>query len=206
MQKMNLAPIFLCKLVSCFLQESCFLQATADHTPKKIWCQIHFLHRNMVPVPKSADFYHQQLIQRGQLWQSRNLTLHFVFIKCVLPKKWQLLWSDEDWSADATAAANCVFVIFQNFGALQCLNRWSDFDQIFSAEWIIALYLWFNFHPILFSRFGDTRGGLTQLFHTVVVIYTVKRKQSMETCIIGGQWGWMGKYIPPPTLYEISLQ
>ena len=40
-------------------------------------------------------------------------SLYFVFFKCVLPKKWQLLWSDEDWSANATAAANCVFVIFQ---------------------------------------------------------------------------------------------
>ena len=50
--------------------------------------------------------------------------------KCVLPKKWQLLWSDEDWSA----AANCVFVIFQTLE--QTLTRLSvsvDFRVSFAA-------------------------------------------------------------------------
>ena len=40
---------FLRILVSCCLQESCFLQATADHAADKFWCQIEFYHKNMVP-------------------------------------------------------------------------------------------------------------------------------------------------------------
>ena len=94
----------------------------------------------------------------------------YLVTRCALPKKWQPTWSDEDRSADASAAASFAFGHLSNFDALWRQNRWSDFDQISAQEFLIALYLWLNFHPILFSRFGDTRGGLTQLDHTLVKV------------------------------------
>ena len=75
--------------------------------------------------------------------------------------------SDQNRSADSSAAANCVFVHFSNFGALWWPNRWSDFYQILSQEWIIPLYLWFNFHPIPPSGSRVTREVVTQNTHPV---------------------------------------
>ena len=52
-------------------------------------------------------------------------------------------------------------------------------------------YLWLKFYPILFSRFGDTKGGLTQLDHTIPVCYDLfalekpqkqKRKPFRKPC------------------------
>ena len=63
--------------------------------------------------------------------------------------------SDQNRSAVASAAATFAFGHLSNFDTLWWQNRWSDFDQISSQEWIIPLYLWFKFHPSLFSRFRD---------------------------------------------------
>ena len=87
--------------------------------------------------------------------------------ECVWPKKWQPPWSDQDWSADSSAAATCVFGRISNFEALWCPNRSSDFDQMFSPEWIIPIYLWFNFHPIPPSGFRVTGEVVTQNTHRV---------------------------------------
>ena len=63
--------------------------------------------------------------------------------------------SDQNRLAVASAAATFAFGHLSNFDTLWWQNRWSDFDQILSQEWIIPLYLLLKFRPILFSRFGD---------------------------------------------------
>ena len=94
--------------------------------------------------------------------------------ECVWPKKWQPPWSDQDWSADSSAAAACVFGRFSNFDALWRQNRWSDFDQILAQEWIIPLYLLLKFHPIPISGSRDRGGLVTQNPHTVYIyVYVV---------------------------------
>ena len=95
----------------------------------------------------------------------------YLVTRCALPKKWQPPWFDEDWSADASAAASFAFGHRSNFDALWRQNRWSDFDQISAQEWIIPLYLLLKFHPIPISGSRDRGGLVTQNPHTVSVNY-----------------------------------